>query len=299
MSWIIKDFAVWPAFGQDDYVASPIRQGCQAFPSLTSRISPIAGPPGSCDSRRHMLSTSAMKTATSTVAELRRSRDRAIVANGVARRSAASRTRIVVVDDHPITLVGLNFLLAADFTVLARCVDAHEALRAVRIYEPDVLIIDQDMPTIGGVDVLKQLRAAGDQTPVVLLATANNAKLMEALAFKVEGIVFKQSDPKRLIRCVRDVHAGRRWLDANVNEAATVAPGGDALDTLTRRQIEVARAAVSGLSNKELAQRLGVSEGTIKNHLHAIYERLRLEGRLALLLYLKEKALVSPNLKGT
>jgi two-component system nitrate/nitrite response regulator NarL len=211
--------------------------------------------------------------------------------NGAARRSAASRIRIVVVDDHPITLAGLNVLLAADCTVLARCGDAHEAWRAVRIYEPDLLIIDQDMPAIGGVDVLKQLRAAGDQTPVVLLATANNAKLMEALAFKVEGIVFKQSDPKHLIRCVREVHAGRRWLDVKVNEAAAVASDGDALDTLTRRQIEVARAAVSGLSNKELAQRLGVSEGTIKNHLHAIYERLRLEGRLALLLYLKEKAL--------
>lgn len=219
---------------------------------------------------------------------LRRSRARAIVGNGAARRNAASRTRIVVVDDHPITLAGLNFLLAADFTVLARCAHAHEALRAVRVYEPDVLIIDQDMPTVGGVDVLKQLRAAGDQTRVVLLATANNSKLMEALAFNVEGIVFKQSDPKHLIRCVREVHAGRRWLDANMN---TVAFGGDALDVLTRRQIEVARAAVSGCSNKELAQRLGVSEGTIKNHLHAIYERLQLEGRLALLLYLKEKAL--------
>jgi DNA-binding NarL/FixJ family response regulator len=80
---------------------------------------------------------------------------------------------------------------------------------------------------------------------------------MEALALNVEGIVFKHSDPKRLIRCVRAVHAGRRWLDANVNEAATVASGGDALDSLTRRQIEVARAAVSGLSNKELAHRLG------------------------------------------
>ena len=213
------------------------------------------------------------------------------IANGLARHGAAARARIIVVDDHPITLAGLNVLLAADFTVLARCADAHEALRCVRIYAPDVLLIDQDMPAMGGVDVLKQLRAAGDQTPVVLLATANNAKLMEALAFKVEGIVFKQSDPKHLIRCVREVHAGRRWLDVKVNEAAAVASDGDALDTLTRRQIEVARAAVSGLSNKELAQRLGVSEGTIKNHLHAIYERLRLEGRLALLLYLKEKAL--------
>src|SRR5262245_14504833 len=219
-----------------------------------------------------------------------RARHRAFVANGAGARRAAARPRIVVVDDHPITLAGLNFLLAADCTVLARCADAHQALRCVRIYEPDVLIIDQDMPAMDGVDVLKQLRAAGDQTPVVLLAKENNAKLMEAVAFNVEGVVFKQSDPKRLIRCVRDVHAGRRWLDAKLNEPATLASGGDALDTLTRRQIEVARAAVSGLSNKELARRLGVSEGTIKNHLHAIYERLRLEGRRALLLYLKERS---------
>ena len=211
------------------------------------------------------------------------------IANGLARRGAAARARIIVVDDHPITLAGLNVLLAADFTVLSRCADAHEALRCVRIYAPDVLIIDQDMPAMGGVDVLKQLRAAGDQTSVVLLAMANNSKLMEALAFNVEGIVFKQSEPKCLTRCVRDVHAGRQWLDAKLNEAAALASGGDALDTLTRRLIEVARAAVSGLSNKELARRLGVSEGTVKNHLHAIYERLRLQGRLALLLYLNEK----------
>src|SRR4029450_13226077 len=148
-------------------------------------------------------------------------------------RRARDRTpRIVIAVDHPIALAGLNLLLAADFTVLARCADAHEALRCVRIYEPDVLIIDQDMPAMDGVDVLKQLRAAGDQTPVVLLATANNAKLMEALAFKVDGIVFKQSDPKRLIRCVREVHAGRQWLDAKLNEAAALPAGGEAACTL-------------------------------------------------------------------
>src|SRR5262245_49408288 len=132
-----------------------------------------------------------------TLGMLRRSRDRAFVANGAAARRVTPRPRLVIVDDHPIALAGLNFLLAADFTVLSRCADAHEALRCVRIYEPDVLIIDQDMPAMDGVDVLKQLRAAGDQTPVVLLATANNAKMMEELAFNVKGIVFKESDPKR------------------------------------------------------------------------------------------------------
>src|SRR4030095_698177 len=126
-----------------------------------------------------------------TLGMLSRSRDRAFVANGGAARRERPRPRVVLVGSHAITLAALNFLLTADFTVLARCADAHEALRCVRVYEPDVLIIDQDMPAMDGVDVLKQLRAAGDQTPVVLLATANNAKLMEALAFKVEGIVFK------------------------------------------------------------------------------------------------------------
>jgi two-component system nitrate/nitrite response regulator NarL len=237
-----------------------------------------------------------MKTQISTLSPFRRpgERHREPGANGSTRRPQSSRIRIALVDDHPITLAGLHSLLSGerDFTVVARCVDGYDAVRAIRTYEPDVLVVDQDMPVLDGVALLKQLRTSGDQTPVVLLATANNQKLTEALSFEVEGIVFKHSDPKHLIRCLREVHAGRRWLDSSLSSYSDLAAGGPVLDnTLTRRQIEVARAAVSGLSNKELAQRLGVSEGTIKNHLHAIYERLQLDGRLALLLYLKEKAL--------
>lgn len=237
-----------------------------------------------------------MKSQVSTLSAFRRpgERDRHTAAvNGSARRPKSARIRVVVVDDHPITLAGLHSLLSGerDLNVVARCVDGHDAVRVVQSHEPDVLVVDQDMPVIDGVAILKQLRVSGNQTPVVLLATANNQKLTEALSFEVEGIVFKHSDPKNLIRCLREVHAGRRWLDASLSSFTALPASATTLETLTRRQIEVARAAVSGLSNKELAQRLGVSEGTIKNHLHAIYERLQLDGRLALLLYLKEKAL--------
>lgn len=237
-----------------------------------------------------------MKTQISTLRRVPRSAERnglAVPLGGPSRRPAASRIRVVVVDDHPITLTGLQSLLSneRDLAVVAGCIDGQEALRAVHAHEPDVLVIDQDMPMLDGVAILKQLRSAGNHTRVVLLATANDHKLAEALRFDVDGVVFKHSDPKHLIRCLREVQAGRRWLDSSLGAYNHVPLPGRVPNGLTPRQVEVARAAVSGLSNKELAQRLGVSEGTIKNHLHAIYERLQLDGRLALLLYLKEKAL--------
>jgi two-component system, NarL family, nitrate/nitrite response regulator NarL len=237
-----------------------------------------------------------MKTQVSTLPGFRRSADLhgpSTPLNGSSRRPSASRIRVVVVDDHPITLTGLQSLLSSerDLTLVSACIGGSDALAAVRTHQPDVLVVDQDMPVVDGVSILKQLRSGGDQTPVVLLATTNDHRLAEAMRFAVEGIVFKHSDPKHLIRCLREVHAGRRWLDASLGAYKHEPLAGSVPDTLTPRQTEVARAAVSGLSNKELAQRLGVSEGTIKNHLHAIYERLQLDGRLALLLYLKEKAL--------
>jgi len=237
-----------------------------------------------------------MKTEITTLGRLPSSAERqrpTTVLGGSSRRPAATRIRIVVVDDHPITLTGLQSLLSneRDFTVVAGCLDAPAALRAVRALEPDIVVIDQEMPVIDGVALLKQLRSTGDETPVVFLATANDHKLAEALRCDVQGVVFKHSDPKHLVGCLREVHAGRRWLDSSLRAFNHQPLPGRVPDTLTPRQIEVARAAVSGLSNKELAQQLGISEGTIKNHLHAIYERLELDGRLALLLYLKEKAL--------
>ena len=237
-----------------------------------------------------------MKSQISTLGRAPRSAERhgpSSALGGASRRPVSTRIRIVVVDDHPITLTGLQSLLSneRDFVVVAGCSDAQEGLRALRAHEADVLVLDQDMPVVDGLAMLKQLRSSGDDIPVVLLATANDHKLAEALRFEVEGVVFKHSDPKHLVGCIREVHAGRRWLDASLRTFNQQPLPGRVPDTLTPRQIEVARAAVSGLSNKQLASQLGISEGTIKNHLHAIYERLELDGRLALLLYLKEKAL--------
>lgn len=213
----------------------------------------------------------------------------------VPRKTNGSRISIVIADDHPITLAGLDALFARepDFIVVARCADAHETVRSVSAYRPDILVVDQEMPVMDGVAIVKHLRRERRETRVVLLASEDNHHVQDAVQLGIEGIVYNNVDPRLLVRCIHEVHAGRRWIDPSLTNPPADKPAiAQALDGLTRRQVEVACAAVSGLSNKELAQRLGVSEGTIKNHLHAIYERLQLDGRLALLLYLKEKELV-------
>jgi DNA-binding NarL/FixJ family response regulator len=208
-------------------------------------------------------------------------------------RAIVTRISIVIADDQPITLAGLDALLAhePDFVVVARCADGREAVRAVSVYHPDILVVDQELPVMDGVAIAKRLRLEDRATRIVLLATTDNHQIQEVVRLGVQGVVYKNVDARMLVRCVREVYAGRTWIDPSLASPAADKPGVvQALEGLTPRQVEVAGAAVSGLSNKELAQRLGVSEATIKNHLHSIYERLQLDGRLALLLYLKERS---------
>jgi DNA-binding NarL/FixJ family response regulator len=139
------------------------------------------------------------------------------------------------------------------------------------------------------VEILRQLRGE-TRRAWCCCPEANNPKLIETLTLNVDGIVFKHTDPKHLVRCLRKVREstlGRRERQyrerhrgARRGSRSTDAPA-----------IEVVRAAVSGLSNKEPAVKVGVSESMITNHFHAIYERLQIEGRFARLLYLNEKAL--------
>jgi DNA-binding NarL/FixJ family response regulator len=214
----------------------------------------------------------------------------------VIERRSRPRIRLIIADDQPIALVGLNALFSreSEFLVLQRCTNGGEVVRAVLAHHPDVLLLNRNLPPTDAVTVLRTLRAEGVTVRTVLLGDRPNGDHFEwALRLGVYGVAFKTMDPRLVVDCVRDVFEGKRRLgdSETAGEVSTVDTSPGEADTLTRRQFEVARAAARGLSNKELATQLGVSEGTIKNHLHAVYERLQVDGRLALLLYLKEKAL--------
>jgi len=207
--------------------------------------------------------------------------------------------RLILVDDHPIVLGGLQQLLQRqpDFSVLAACPDAETAMTAIQQEAPDVLVLDLRMPGTNGLQFLRQLADAGITCRSVLLTAAiEDAEVTEAVRLGVSGLVMKDSTPDTLIDCVRRVHAGGQWLDhETVNRAfkSTIERESAERDSaLTPREIEIVRMVAEGLRNRAIAARLSISEGTVKVHLHNIYEKLRVDGRLELTLCAQQKKLI-------
>jgi len=209
--------------------------------------------------------------------------------------------RIVLADDHTMVLQGLELLLRQepDFQVLACCRNGDETLRAVRQYRPDILILDLAMPGKDGLAVLRELHHEELPTRVVLLTAAlDEDDTLEALRLGVGGVVLKEMTVPLLIQCVRKVHTGDLWLEKRSISRALdkmlrrEAGAREMAKVLTPREIEVIRLVANGMRNKEIAQRLAISEGTVKIHLHRSYEKLHVDNRLELLRYAQAKGLV-------
>ena len=208
---------------------------------------------------------------------------------------------LVLVDNCPIVLDGLTQLFQAepDMKVLARCATQEETLQAVRIHRPDVLILDICIPITAGLAVLREMKEAKLPTRVVVFTTAiDEDQALEAIRLGVRGVVLKEMAPRHLVQCVRKVHAGEQWLEKRsigrvIDKLLQREAGArEIAGVLTPREIEIVRMVARGLRNKEIAVGLAINEGTVKTHLHNIYEKLRVDGRVALTLYAQQKGLV-------
>src|SRR5262245_5703640 len=209
--------------------------------------------------------------------------------------------RVVLVDDHPIVLQGLQQLFERqpDFSVVAACSNADTALQAVRAQRPDVLILDLRMPGRNGLELLRAMKDEKlDCRSVLLTAVISDSEVVEAMKLGATGLVLKESPPDTLLKCVRRVNRGEQWIDQEtVTRAFQMVVGREAAErevsqTLTPREIEIVKMIAEGLRNRAVADRLGISEGTVKVHLHNIYEKLALDGRLELMLYAQQKQLI-------
>jgi two-component system nitrate/nitrite response regulator NarL len=208
---------------------------------------------------------------------------------------------LVIADDHPLILDALEnlFRLEKDLKVVARCLDGAETLKAVRQHQPDILVLDIQMPAKDGLAVLREMRKEKLTTRVVILtATLNEEGLTEAVRLGVRGLVLKELAPKLLVQCIRKVHAGELWLEKRSVSSALErllqgeAEKQEAAQALTSREIEIVKQLATGLRNSEIAKRLFISEGTVKMHLHNIYQKLGVDTRLKLTRYAQEKGLV-------
>ena len=208
---------------------------------------------------------------------------------------------LVLADDHPIVLDGLESLFGQepDLEVLARCLNAEDTLRAVREHQPDVLILDLNMPKPGGLAILRKVTKEHRSTRVVLLTdTRDEEELLEAVRLGVWGVVLKEMAPRLFVECVRKVYAGERWVEkrsfGHALETLLQREAGlrEISEALTSREIEIVRQVAADLPNKEIAEHLFISEGTVKTHLHNIYEKLRITNRRELTRYAQAKGLI-------
>jgi DNA-binding NarL/FixJ family response regulator len=146
--------------------------------------------------------------------------------------------------------------------------------------------------------VLAALRNEASTTRVVLLTASDSDDVLKAVHMGVDGVVLKDMAPQLLIRCVRAVHAGSKWIEKVVANRAIerllLRESGERelAARLTPRELEVARLIAQGMSNKSVAGKLDISEGTVKLHVHHVYEKLKLDGRMALAEYLRTRGLI-------
>jgi len=208
---------------------------------------------------------------------------------------------LILADDHPIVLNGLEALFQQqeDFRIVDRCLTGTATLEAVRKQRPDILILDIRMPGMDGLAVLRKMAEEKLPTRVVLLtAVLDEDQALEAFRLGVAGIILKEAAPQTLVQCIRQVHAGERWLDQRSltraleklmrREAGT----SELASALTPREMEILRMVVRGLRNKEIGEKLFITEGTVKIHLHNIYEKLQVGSRVELVLYAQARGII-------
>jgi two-component system, NarL family, nitrate/nitrite response regulator NarL len=196
-------------------------------------------------------------------------------------------TKVLLVDDHPMIGAALDMLLRdTGYELVGRARTAAEANSQMSRLKPDLLLLDVHLPDSSGLDVLQRL-TRGRKRPKVILVTAgmDEAQLLAASDLEPEGIVLKTSDPGLLLKCMDAVVAGERWVDPEIAERTRQAQERAAsAPPLTRRERELIDLVRQGLRNRDIAAELGVTEGTVKVYLHAIFDKLKVENRTELAL---------------
>jgi two-component system nitrate/nitrite response regulator NarP len=194
-------------------------------------------------------------------------------------------TRVLLADDHPMIASALELLLrGTDYQLVGRARSGKEALAQIDEVKPDLVLLDVNMPDGSGIDVLRKLRRSGEERPIVLLtAGLDDPQLIAADDLEPNGVVLKTSDPALLLQCMDRVLEGKTWVDPEIVDRTNAARQRvSSLPPLTPRERELVELVGQGLRNRDIAARLGVTEGTVKVYLHSIFDKVGVGSRTEL-----------------
>ena len=198
------------------------------------------------------------------------------------------RTNVLIADGYPVVVQGLRKVLGAqrDFKIVACCNDGRSCIEAIRSLRPDIAILDISMPGLTGLEILSIVNSEGFSTRVIFFAkSVEDCELAMSAAAGAYGVILKDVALKDLVQSLRQVADGQRLLplpssDEVSRELSAVVES--ALTVLTERERQIMRLVSEGLSNKKIARRLNIADGTIKVHLHHIFQKLEISNRTVL-----------------
>lgn len=215
--------------------------------------------------------------------------------------------RVLLADDHALVRAGFKMILEAapDIEVVGEAEDGHQAVEISRDTEPDVVLMDIQMPSLNGIEATRALGELKREEPIrVLILTTfeRDEYVFQSLQAGASGFLLKNAPPEDLIKAVRVVAAGESLLAPSITrriieEFAKLRPRHDVTDDvegLTGRELEVLRALALGFSNAELAERLHVTEGTVKTHVSSLLSKLGLRDRVQAVVFAYESGVAQP-----
>jgi DNA-binding NarL/FixJ family response regulator len=191
----------------------------------------------------------------------------------------SEKTRILIADDHYIVRIGLVALIniESDMEVVAEAADGAEAIEMFDKYNPDLVLLDMHMPVKNGIETTKEIRSRFPASRILILtAFDGDEEIHRALQAGAQGYVFKNSSGKKLIPALRTVLAGQLWIP---QEVASRLEARKSFEELSPREIQVVNELAQGLANKEIAETLGITEHTVKDHLKNILAKLHVADR--------------------
>jgi DNA-binding NarL/FixJ family response regulator len=218
----------------------------------------------------------------------------------------SKRTRVLLVDDHGVVRTGVRLIIQGSpgLAIIGEAADREQALAIATREQPDVILLDLDLGDDSGLAIISDLIAASGGARVIILTGIRDPEVhRKAVMLGAMGVVSKEKAADALIKAIERVQAGEAWLDPALvagvlqevsGKSKNVDPEARKIASLTNREREVVELVGLGIKNKQVAERLFISETTVRHHLTSIFDKLEVSGRVELLIYAMRHGLTNP-----